>query len=190
MKRVEHPPAVQQVTPLRLNWGCGTWVEPGWVNADLKEGDGVVSCDILDGLPFESESFDYVVSIHALPEIAYPDLLPALRELRRVLKPAGVLRLGLPDLEKIFNAYRRHDNSYFEIPDSEMQSVGGKLAVQLVWYGYSRTIFVRDFVEELLLKADFSHVEHVGYRETRSLHPDIVSLDNRERESLFVEAVK
>jgi SAM-dependent methyltransferase len=174
----------------RLNWGCGDWVEPGWVNSDVKEGEGIVACDICDGLPFEDGSFDYAVSIHSLPELAYQDLLPALQELRRVVKPGGTLRLALPDLERSIDAYRRGDRSYFLIPDEEMRTLGGKLAVQLVWYGYSRTVFVRDFVEELLRKAGFSDVYNVAYRQTRSGHAEIVALDNREAESMFIEAVK
>jgi SAM-dependent methyltransferase len=174
----------------RLNWGCGNWNEPGWVNSDVKEAPGVVSCDIREGLPFETDWFDYAVSIHALPEIAYPDLVPVLLELRRVIVPGGVLRLGLPDLDRSFDAYRRGDRDFFLIPDEEMSSIGGKLAAQLVWYGYARTPFVRDFIEELLHKAGFAAVHHVGYGATRSAHQEIVSLDNREPESLFVEAVK
>jgi SAM-dependent methyltransferase len=160
------------------------------VNSDAKPGLGVVAADIRSGLPFVTDSMEYVVSIHALPELSYPDLVPALSELRRVLQPGGVLRLGLPDLEKSFEAYRRGDNEYFAVPDDEMRSIGGKLVAQLVWFGYSRTFFVRDFAEELLVKAGFSHVDQVAYRETRSPFPDIVELDNRPDESLFVEAVK
>jgi SAM-dependent methyltransferase len=174
----------------RLNWGCGSWVEPGWVNSDLKESEGVVAADIRQGLPFETNSFDYVVSIHALPELEYPELLPALVELRRIVKPAATLRLGLPDLDKSVDAYRRGDRGYFQIPDEEMQTLGGKLAAHLVWYGYSRTVFVPEFIEELLFKAGFGSVDHVEYGETRSRYPAIVSLDNRGLESFFVEARK
>jgi SAM-dependent methyltransferase len=174
----------------RLNWGCGEWVEPGWVNSDLKEAEGIVTADIRNGLPFESNSFDYIVSIHALPELAYWELVPALRELRRIVRPGGTVRLALPDLEKSFDAYHRGDRSYFQIPDNEMQTLGGKLATQLVWYGYSRTVFVPDFVDELLSKAGFRSVDHVEFGETRSGYPDIVSLDNRRLESLFIEARK
>jgi SAM-dependent methyltransferase len=160
------------------------------VNSDLKGGDGVVACDIRDGLPFDADSFDYVVSIHSLPELAYDELAPALEELRRVVRPGGTLRIALPDLEKSIDAYRRGDRAYFLIPDDDMQTLGGKLALHLVWYGYSRSVFVPEFIEELLRKAGFTEVHHVGYRQTRSAHPEIVSLDNREAESLFVEAVK
>jgi SAM-dependent methyltransferase len=164
---------------------------PGWVNCDRKEGPGIdVSADIRDGLPFESESFDYAVAIHALPEVPYGDLVPALEELRRILKPGGVLRVGLPDLEKGVAAYHRGDREYFVIPDEEWDDLGSKLIVQLVWYGYSRTLFVAGFAEELLHKSGFEHVRHVAYRQTASPFREIFELDNRERESLFVEATK
>jgi len=176
---------------LRLNWGCGGEGEPGWLNSDVKNGPGIdMPCDIRDGLPLEEGAVDYAVSIHALPEVPYGEQLGVLRELRRVLKPGGVLRLALPDLLKGVDAYRRGDRDYFEIPDDDMASLGGKLALQLVWYGYSRTLFVPEFIEELLRRAEFASVHHVGFRETASPYPGIVELDNRERESLFVEAVK
>jgi predicted SAM-dependent methyltransferase len=186
---MSHLPSTEQ--PKRLNWGCGTEPEPGWINSDIKSGPGIqISCDILDGLPLAEGSVDYAVSIHALPELAYPSLVPALMELRRVIKPGGVLRLALPDLERAIEAYRRGDRGYFLIPDDDARSLGGKLAVQMTWYGYSRSLFTVDFVEELMTKAGFDEVRRCAYRQTSSPFPQIVSLDNREAESLFVEGAR
>lgn len=177
--------------PRRLNWGCGGYPREGWINSDVTAYPGVdIICDIRDGLPLESDQLDYAVSIHALPEIPYPDLLPALKELRRVLKPEGTLRLGLPDLDKAISAYLSKDSNYFLIPDDDVRSLGGKLVVQMTWYGHSRSVFTPDFVEELLHKARFARVTRCAYRQTASPFAEIVELDNRERESLFVEAVK
>jgi SAM-dependent methyltransferase len=179
------------LSPRRLNWGCGGDPRPGWINSDAKELPGVeICCDIRDRLPLDDDSIDYAVSIHALPEVPYEDLTPVLGELRRVLKKGGTLRLALPDMERSFAAFQRRDRDYFLIPDEEWTSLGGKLIVQLIWYGYSRTLFVRDFVEELLVKAGFTEIRHLAYRETATQWPEIVELDNREQESLFVEAVK
>jgi SAM-dependent methyltransferase len=175
----------------RLNWGCGQHPEPGWVNSDLKEGPGIdISCDIRGGIPLDDGSFDYIVSIHALPMISYPDLVPVLQELRRLLKPGGVLRLSLPDVRRGIRAFLDGDREYFMVPDEDVRSLGGKFVVHMLWYGYSVTMFTDDFIEELLEKARFSRVTHCRFRRTASRWPDIVDLDNRENESLFVEAVK
>lgn len=179
------------MTVKRLNWGCGGHVAEGWINCDRKDGHGIdLSCDIREGLPIESDSIDYAVSIHALQEIPYPELIPVLQELRRVLRPGASLRLVLPDLLKGMEAYRRGDRDYFLIPDEDAQAIGAKLVVQLIWYGYSRTLFTSDFVEELLGKAGFRSVTHCGFHQTASSFAEIVELDNRANESLFVEAVK
>jgi SAM-dependent methyltransferase len=174
---------------LRLNWGCGNHQAPGWINSDQKP-DCELPCDIRDGLPLDTESIDYAVSIHALPEVPYDALVPVLQELRRVIKPGGVLRLCLPDLLKGVDAYRRGDRDYFLVPDEDAKSLGAKLITQLIWYGYSRTLFTPEFIEELLIKAGFRQVHHCLYMQTASRFPEIVELDNRPAESLYVEGVK
>jgi len=161
------------------------------MNVDRNAGAGVdLSCDIRDGLPVASNTFDYVVSIHALQDLPYLDLLPALSELHRVLKPGGVLRLGLPDLDKALQAYLRKDAGYFYIPDQDARSLGGKLITQIIWYGSVRTPCTYDFIEELLLKIGFRLVVRCAYKQSQSVYAEITTLDNRERESLFVEATK
>jgi SAM-dependent methyltransferase len=175
----------------RMNWGSGQHPVPGWINSDVKDGPGIdISCDIREGLPLENASLDYIVSIHALPEIPLPDLVGVLRELRRVLKPGGVLRLGLPDLIRGIEAYLRNDRDYFLIPDKDATTIGGKLVKQLLWYGWSRSLFTHDFAEEVLREAGFGRVFECSFRETKSRFPEIVELDSREHESFFVEAVK
>jgi SAM-dependent methyltransferase len=178
-------------TPRRLNWGCGGFPQQGWINSDKKMGPGIdISCDIRQGISLPDDSVDYAVSVHALQEIPYEDVVPVLGELRRVLAPGGVLRLVLPDLIKGVRAFARGDRDYFLVPDEDANLLGSKLVVQLMWYGYSRIIFTEDFIEEQLIRAGFQQVARCGYRETTSRFSEIVSLDNRERESLFVEATK
>jgi predicted SAM-dependent methyltransferase len=174
----------------RLNWGCGDWRPDGWINSDRLDAPGVdIVCDIHDGLPLADDSLDYAVSVHALPEIGYDDLVPVLQELRRVLKPGGVLRLSLPDLDKGIDAYRAGNAGYFVIGD-EWKDISSKMIVQLLWYGRSRTLFTYEFTKELLERAGFRAISKCAFKETASPFADIVELDNREEESLFVEATK
>lgn len=101
-----------------------------------------------------------------------------------------MLRLALPDLERGIAAYLRNDPGYFYVPDDETPSISGKLIVQMTWYGSSRMMFTWEFARELLFKAGFSQVTRCEFRCTASAYPQIVELDNRERESLYVESVK
>jgi SAM-dependent methyltransferase len=172
----------------RLNWGCGDHVAPGWINSDLKPGEQVdLVTDIREGLPLKSGSVDYAVSIHALPEFSYPELVPVLEELRRVLVPGGTLRLALPDLDRGIAAYQAGEETYFKVGPEEVGSLGGRFIVQMLWYGYSRSLFTVDFALELLDKAGFTDVRACPFGVTASGIPEIVELDNREEESFFVE---
>lgn len=172
----------------RLNWGCGEHTEEGWINSDVKEAPGVdLVGDIRRGLPLASESVDYAVSIHALPELAYGELVPALEELLRVLKPKGVLRLVLPDLDKAVRAYLDGDEHHFHQVRDDAGSPGGRFITQILWYGYSRSLFTADFATELMRRAGFVDVGACSSHETRTRFSEIVELDNREDESIYIE---
>jgi predicted SAM-dependent methyltransferase len=184
-------PVVDAGEHRRLNWGCGSHVAPGWINSDIKDEPGIdLVCDIRQGLPLETASIDCAVSIHALPEFCYPEIVPALEELRRVLKPGATLRLALPDLQRGIAAYQSADDDYFQVDPDEVRSRGGRFVVHMLWYGYSRTLFTADFALELLEKAGFVDLNECLFGVTASKVPEIVELDNRERESLFVEGRK
>lgn len=189
--RPDGPEAAPPPPVRRLNWGCGSRPATGWTNSDLVTAPGIeLRGDIRDGLRVAEASFDYAVSMHALQEIPYLELIPVLRELRRVLVPGGVLRLGLPDLDRAIRAYVEGDRGYFLVADDEVASLGGKLSVQITWYGASRSLLTCDFVAELLRKAGFAEVRFCAFRETGSRYPDIIELDNRPRETFFIEAVR
>ena len=175
----------------RLHWGCGPITPYGWVNSDLEPWPGVdVVADIRAGLPLGDNTFDYIVSIHTLPELPYPDLDRAIQELHRVLRPGGVLRLSLPDLDKAIQAYLHKDVDYFLIPDEVTTTMAGKLMVQLTWYGRSRSMFTFELAAELLSRNGFRNLQACPFRETGSSFPGIVELDDRQLESFFIEGTK
>jgi SAM-dependent methyltransferase len=173
----------------RLHWGCGDVRPAGWINSDIREGPGIdIACDILDGLSLDDDSIDYISSQHALPELKIYDQVDALRELQRVLKPGGVLRLCLPDLDLAIDAYRSGRHEHFHI--SEWDTISGNFITHVLWYNFTRTPFTYEFAEELLRKANFTDVRRVTYRQTVSPYPEIVELDGRREESFYVEAFK
>jgi SAM-dependent methyltransferase len=173
----------------RLNWGCGPNAIEGWLNSDRHAASGIdIVGDILHGLPIESSSIDYIVAVHVLQDLTWGDIPPALREVLRILKPGGYFRLAVPDIDRAIDAYRRGDAQYFHVPNCDAQSVGAKFITQIIWYGSVRTPCTFDFVHESLESSGFVSVLRCRFGETASPHAEITALDNRERESLFVEA--
>ena len=49
--------------------------------------------------------------------------------------------------------------------------MGAKFVTQMVWYGYSRSLFTHEFIEEQLEKAGFSQVDHCSFQQTASPYP-------------------
>jgi predicted SAM-dependent methyltransferase len=173
-----------------LNLGCGPNVAPGWLNVDLDPMPGAVRGDVRAGLPLADASVDCIAAIHLVQDLPWPEIAPALAEMRRVLKPGGVLRLAVPDLDRAIRAYLSGDEAYWYVPDAHAHSGGAKLVTQIVWYGSVRTPCTWEFVREWLLAARYREVVRCAFGVTASGISELARLDNRERESLFVEAVK
>ena len=58
----------------------------------------------------------------------------------------------------------------------------------VLWNVRLRALFTAALAEEPLRKAGFAQIEHVAHDATASTFPEIVVLDDREHESVFVEA--
>jgi predicted SAM-dependent methyltransferase len=95
-----HPPR-----PL-LNLGCGARRHPGWTNVDLRPAAAdVLAVDLRQPLPFPDRSFDAVYASHVVEHLVPSEALDLLREARRVLRPQGIVRLVVPDLERSVRGY-------------------------------------------------------------------------------------
>lgn len=131
-----------------LNLGCGGVFHPAWVNLDARPvSPGIVAWDVRRGLPFPCAHFDAVYGSHLLEHLDRPDAATLLGECLRVLKPAGVLRLVVPDLEAIARLYLdslgdalsgdagaawRYDWAMIELYDQTVRTAsGGEMAKAL-----------------------------------------------------------
>ncbi len=94
------------MSPELLNLACGHRHHPDWVNVDLvATGEDVLKHDLTQGLPFADAEFDAVYSSHFLEHLSRADGAAFLRECHRVLRPRGVIRVVVPDLEGLTRAY-------------------------------------------------------------------------------------
>lgn len=98
----------------RLNIGCGRHYHADWVNLDLQSDDPAVVChDVTQGIPFSDDQFDVVYHSHILEHLDPEQGRELISECYRVLKPGGVLRIVVPNLEEIAKLYlSMHDRAW------------------------------------------------------------------------------
>jgi predicted SAM-dependent methyltransferase len=89
-----------------LNIGCGHRYHTDWVNIDVDPATPeVMKADIIKGLPFSENTFDVVYHSNVLEHLPSDLGQNMIAECFRVLKPGGILRISVPDLEKICREY-------------------------------------------------------------------------------------
>ena len=70
--------------------------------------DNVVVHDLTKGIPFPDSSADAVYHSHVLEHLDRRDAERLMREIKRVLRPEGVQRIVVPDLERLCRAIIDH----------------------------------------------------------------------------------
>ncbi|GHV68650.1 hypothetical protein FACS1894199_16220 [Bacteroidia bacterium] len=106
-----------------LNVGCGTKIHPDWVNIDMVSYSPKVKVvNLLKGIPFPDNFFDVVYHSQVLEHIPKEKAAAFIKECHRVLKPNGILRVVVPDLEDIVNEYKKTLNENLENPTEKSKS--------------------------------------------------------------------
>ena len=103
-----------------LNLGCGYHFNSQWVNIDFsKTGEGVIGHNLLKGIPFADNTFEVVYHSHVLEHFQKDDAKKFIDECYRVLKPGGIIRVVIPDLEQIAIHYIRLLNEGKKVPEND-----------------------------------------------------------------------
>lgn len=173
--------------------GCGGATPAGWVNADKASGPGRTYADLTGSrLPFDDEAFDYAVCHHVLQMVAYEHLVPALAELRRVLRPRGVLRISTPSLVGAVRAHSRGDADWFPNIVGDETTLDGRFCSYITWYSTARSVFTPRWLCELCDRAGFEMESPTQHDLTvyGGEFDGITDLDGRAHESIYVEALR
>ncbi len=171
--------------------------EPGRIFL-LDGRDYFAELDITDPLPFTDGSLDWVYAEHLVEHVPPDAAIRWLREIRRVLGPAGLLRLTTPDLDRYVRAYldgaqffREHRRRMRTVlaPAPEMPDRPAFMLNQIFAFFGHRWIYDEAELRYGLTAAGFdpAAIRIQGYR--RGRRPDVAALDRPERndETMYVE---
>jgi SAM-dependent methyltransferase len=135
---------------VKLHLGCGGEHKAGWINIDLL-GDPVdVAWNLARPLPFGSDSVAAIFHEHLLEHLPLAAGDQFLRECYRVLRPGGILRIGVPDAGRLIRSYAG-DRSYLE--ELHPGRPTALLAVQELFYWHRHCAMFDVETLSLLVKA-------------------------------------
>ncbi|MDB9308496.1 methyltransferase domain-containing protein [Aphanizomenon sp. CS-733/32] len=142
-----------------LNLGCGNRYHPEWTNINFTStGDGVIAHNLTQGIPFPDNYFDVVYHSHVLEHFPKAQAEDFIKDCYRVLRPQGILRVVVPDLEeiartylaafdKVNNGFREWDDNYqwilLEMYDQTVRNTSGG---EMLKYLSQKEIFNQEFI--------------------------------------------
>ena len=175
---------------MKLHLGCGKRdFGEGWVHVDMADFPHIVWKDVVN-LPHGDNSCDVIYASHLLEYFDRVEVVEVLQEWKRVLKPSGVLRLAVPDFEKLCSLYTSGHGI-----ERVLGPLYGKWGTPPV---YHKTTYDFASLSELLHGVGFQDIARYDWRDTEHSHIDDHSqayFPHMDKEngmliSLNVEAVK
>ncbi len=173
----------------------------------------IISWDLSRGIPFGDETFDVLYHSHFLEHIDREDALYFMAECYRVLKPGGVIRVVVPDLEKWAKAYSqslslRADDNCMEVHGQIVADLLTQLVqrepttrkmqkpvvrwLERVWLGDSRKagwqhrwMYDKYSLKSLLLKVGFKDIRVENAFVSRVEGWSKFNLDTREDDTIY-----
>lgn len=157
--------------PVLLHIGCGAINAPGFINIDARRQQHVhiVTRNLFRLEMIPDGVADLVYMCHVLEHVSHADLHATLCEMRRVLRPDGVLRLSVPDFDLLLDVYRESGRNVLAI---ERPLMGG----QDYAFNFHYSVFNRQRLGKELLRAGFvtvrswepTQVEHHNFEDWAS----------------------
>ena len=133
--------------------GCGKRYSPEFINIDALPLAHVhiVTNDIASLDDFADGTVDLIYMCHVLEHIKVDNLKNVLLEMKRILKVDGILRLSVPDFDRLLDIYNALGQ---DINAISRQVMGGQTGEYNIHY----SVFNRQYLSNLLTEVGFRQV--------------------------------
>jgi len=143
--------------------------------------------DIRNKLPYKDSSVDYIYCSHVLEHFEEYEAIKILYECRRILKTNGVLRIVLPDLNKIIAGYINSEefcNDFFGYHKKEFSNVKRYFIRGHQWM-YDQPTF-----ENILKNVGFCNIKKFSIKKGNCQDIDKLDYEGHQKISMYFECQK
>jgi predicted SAM-dependent methyltransferase len=185
-------------TGLSVNVGAGPFGQEGWTNIDMGMYKNIsFQYDCRKKLPFRDGTVDRIRCEHVFEHLHKREEAPAfLGECLRCLRPGGVLRVIVPDLQLFIEAYQADTPEAWKQLGYDLDQLPGGLRTPMDILNYTfrqngEHKYAYDFLTLKLglENAGFTRITKMSWG--RSLDPLLqADQENHKRYSLYVDCVK
>ncbi len=179
----------------KVQLGCGEHRFDGWLNIDINRAvNPDVRLDLRAGFPAPAESVAFIFSEHVFEHLALDDGRRIFIDCYAALEQDGVMRIAMPDLHYIAERYMEGRYEGEGGPEAQRDADYRRIDSPALLFNFALRswghCYLYDFAElDLRLRqAGFTKVDRQQLG--KSLHPELVGLEQRAESRLIVEATK
>lgn len=136
---------------INLHLGCGRLKLDNFINVDITSETADMKLDINDLSIFKNRSVNEIYICHVLEHINRKQILNLILEWNRVLQKNGILRIAVPDFEKVVKIYQKNNDI--------SQIIGFLNGGQRDEYDFHYLNFDFEILKEILNTCGFDNVE-------------------------------
>jgi len=154
IRKISPPKLSIENDKILIHLGCGPIDLEGYINVDTIPYAHVHHVQDVSNLNvFPDEYADLIYACHVLEHISHIETVKILKEWRRVLKNGGILRLSVPDFDKLLDIYFLENRNIISI-------IGPLMGGQDNIYNYHKAVFNEKYLIELLKVVGFKNIRH------------------------------
>jgi predicted SAM-dependent methyltransferase len=151
--------------------------------------------DVTKGLPVKEGSCEVLYSSHMLEHLDRYEADLFLKEVFRILRPNGIIRIAVPDIEKKVDQYIESGNSDDFIESTYMcvprpRTLSQRIRLLLVGTRHHQWMYSGKSLSKLLQNHGFVDINVMPAGQTNISDSESLDLKERESESIYVEARK
>ena len=146
-------------------------------------------------IPESDSSVNVLYSSHMLEHLDREETKQFINEAKRILIPGGIIRIVVPDFDKLISDYVINNNPEKFLDDSCLVGEKPKNIIKKIQYliqghGWHFNMYNSKTLVDLFSKYGFKEIKIIDAGETRINHAEGIDLFAHSNDSIYMEALK